>query len=343
MKKITNESLGAVHTHTHTGSLKENKKKNIKGITLVALVVTIIILLILAGISISALTQTGLFGKVKQAKEKQKNAEKLENSALYDYEDKISKYIDGTSRDTENDLISKDIEDFKPKLKEKNGNYITIDASDITVKNSNEIVGYAYLLNGEVKGYTKESQYVYENLEKNHKYIIKVIAMDKYGKIKISKEIEETTIDKVYLYNDGIEYSSFGGEWKVSNYGEPNHGTFSKESNYLLITGNYCYTGNFMVMKEKTMDFTGYSKIYAKVEVTGVSSSHENRNTGIGLKANNGTDIGFSKRIRQSAVDNLNQGIETITIDLNGLTNTETYLIFDSNSYILKVYEIWLE
>ena len=66
MEKITNESLGA----THTGSLKENKKKNIKGITLVALVVTIIILLILAGISISALTQTGLFGKVKQAKEK---------------------------------------------------------------------------------------------------------------------------------------------------------------------------------------------------------------------------------------------------------------------------------
>lgn len=59
---------GCTHTHTHTGSLKENKKKNIKGITLIALVVTIVILLILAGISISALTQTGLFGKTKQAK-----------------------------------------------------------------------------------------------------------------------------------------------------------------------------------------------------------------------------------------------------------------------------------
>lgn len=43
--------------------------KNEKGITLVALVITIIILLILAGISISALTNTGLFGKVKEAKE----------------------------------------------------------------------------------------------------------------------------------------------------------------------------------------------------------------------------------------------------------------------------------
>ena len=43
MRKITNESLGAIHTHTYTGSLKENKKKNIKGITLVALVVTIVL------------------------------------------------------------------------------------------------------------------------------------------------------------------------------------------------------------------------------------------------------------------------------------------------------------
>ena len=44
-------------------------KKN-KGITLVALVVTIVVLLILAGISISTLTNTGIFGKAKDAKEK---------------------------------------------------------------------------------------------------------------------------------------------------------------------------------------------------------------------------------------------------------------------------------
>ena len=41
-----------------------------KGITLVALVITIIILLILAGISIATLSQTGLFQKAKEAKEK---------------------------------------------------------------------------------------------------------------------------------------------------------------------------------------------------------------------------------------------------------------------------------
>ena len=46
------------------------KKITNKGITLVALVVTIVILLILAEISISALTQTGIFQKAKESKKK---------------------------------------------------------------------------------------------------------------------------------------------------------------------------------------------------------------------------------------------------------------------------------
>ena len=97
MEKITNESLGA----THTGSLKENKKKNIKGITLVALVVTIIILLILAGISISVLTQTGLFEKAKLAKKKQENAQIKENETLGDYENEIGEYVKKSTRNSE--------------------------------------------------------------------------------------------------------------------------------------------------------------------------------------------------------------------------------------------------
>ena len=47
-------------------------QKTQKGITLVALVITIIILLILAGISIASLTQTGLFEKQKMQNKNQK-------------------------------------------------------------------------------------------------------------------------------------------------------------------------------------------------------------------------------------------------------------------------------
>ena len=43
----------------------KTKEKLNKGITLVALVVTIIILLILSGITISSLTNTGLFENAK--------------------------------------------------------------------------------------------------------------------------------------------------------------------------------------------------------------------------------------------------------------------------------------
>ena len=62
------------------------KEKSIKGITLVALVITIIILLILAGVSIQAITNTGLFENAKKAQEQSEISEdmetiKLENSS----------------------------------------------------------------------------------------------------------------------------------------------------------------------------------------------------------------------------------------------------------------------
>ena len=71
---------------------KENKDK---GITLVALVITIIILLILATISIQSLTNTGLFAKAQEAKEKTQNAEENQAKTLNEYEDELNKYISG--------------------------------------------------------------------------------------------------------------------------------------------------------------------------------------------------------------------------------------------------------
>ena len=70
-------------------------KKYDKGITLVALVITIIILLILATISIQSLTNTGLFAKAQEAKEKSQNAEENQAKTLNEYEDELNKYILG--------------------------------------------------------------------------------------------------------------------------------------------------------------------------------------------------------------------------------------------------------
>ena len=80
--------------------------KNQRGITLVALVITIVILLILSGIVILTLTQTGLLENAKQAKEITENAQKEENNILGQFDTTLNNYI-STSRDvTENDLNS---------------------------------------------------------------------------------------------------------------------------------------------------------------------------------------------------------------------------------------------
>ena len=68
------------------------KLKKQKGITLIALVITIIILLILAGISIAGLTQTGLFTKAKEAKQNTLDAQLKENTTLNEYDELIAKY-----------------------------------------------------------------------------------------------------------------------------------------------------------------------------------------------------------------------------------------------------------
>ncbi|OKZ73433.1 MAG: hypothetical protein BHW00_08430 [Clostridium sp. 26_22] len=78
--------------------------KNEVGITLVALIVTIIILLILAGISIQGLTQTGLFEKANQAKKEIENSQEEENIILESYENKIDEIVDSSTRENNSAL-----------------------------------------------------------------------------------------------------------------------------------------------------------------------------------------------------------------------------------------------
>ena len=107
-------------------------KKESKGITLVALVITIILLLILSGISISALTNTGIFQKAKDAKQASENAEKKQEETLDSYEKELNKYTsDELTIDNTGAVLSKnnDIE-----LHDKNGNKVVVPAGFKVVK-----------------------------------------------------------------------------------------------------------------------------------------------------------------------------------------------------------------
>ena len=98
-------------------------RKENKGITLVALVITIIILLILAGISISTLTNTGIFEKAKDAKEKSEVAEKQQSETLDSYEKELNKYTSDNLEENIGVKFEKNTE-----LHDKNGAKIIVPA-----------------------------------------------------------------------------------------------------------------------------------------------------------------------------------------------------------------------
>ena len=125
-------------------------KKN-KGITLVALVITIIILLILAGISISALTNTGIFGKAKEAKEKSEAAEKQQSETLDSYEKELNKYTSDNLEENIGVKFEKNTE-----LHDKNGAKIIVPAG-FKVVNTDDLT----VEKGIVVEDSKRNQYVW--------------------------------------------------------------------------------------------------------------------------------------------------------------------------------------
>ena len=88
--------------------------KQQKGITLVALVITVIILLILAGITIAQITNSGLFEKAKEAEARQKNAQDLEDEILEQYEAEMGRYKNGSLEWPSEITESKKISELKP-------------------------------------------------------------------------------------------------------------------------------------------------------------------------------------------------------------------------------------
>ena len=125
--------------------------KNQKGITLVALVITIVILLILAGISISTLTNTGIFEKAKDAKEKSEVAEKQQSEALDSYEKELNKYTSDNLEENIGVKFEKNTE-----LHDKNGAKIIVPAG-FKVVNTDDLT----VEKGIVVEDSKRNQYVW--------------------------------------------------------------------------------------------------------------------------------------------------------------------------------------
>lgn len=183
----------------------ENIRRN-KGITLVALVITIIILLILAGVAIFSLTQTGLFENAKQSKNAMENAQNSENLILTSYEDVIKKMgsISG-SRDGEisnSTIIKKATIDLK-----QEGASINVNLKLDTNKNSENMLAALVVNNKLYKGYDLEdinnNNIKIGDLKSNTEYDVFLIVIDENGDV---------------LKTENKKYKTDDYTWKLLEY-----------------------------------------------------------------------------------------------------------------------------
>ena len=188
------------------------KIRNNKAITLVALVITIVILIILAGISIQAITNTGLFENVKKAKEKSIEGQLKEEISLAIQSIQTEEIYKGNSVTLETltgGQLEKELKDITAELAdgEINGEYkdyeYTID-SNLNVTINGPVTGVRIKGSAEV-----QSGYVFEG----NTVEIKVTASITEGTITGIEAPEEAAIktdtsatEKVYTVNKNGAY-----------------------------------------------------------------------------------------------------------------------------------------
>ena len=138
--------------------------KNTRGITLIALVVSIIVLLILAGITIAALSgDNGILTRAKEAKEKTEQAQKEEEENLQEITDTING-VEGYSRSKK--VNSPKVVTGMIPIKWKNNNWIVCSQDDAEWYNYDDKKEWANVMlsDGTYKsGTVTEGQVVQEN------------------------------------------------------------------------------------------------------------------------------------------------------------------------------------
>lgn len=238
------------------------------GITLIALIITIVILLIISGVAIVQLTNNGLINKSLLAKNKYENETKNEQNKI----ENMETYIKSISRSQNENVLSKDISDFKPNIDTIYATCAEVSLPEIKVDNSNEIVGFAYLLDGEFQIFSKELKYKYTFLNKNTQYTIQVVAMDKNWKAKYSDEVVITTKneydladyvqDGLLVHFDGIKNTEDG----THNSNATNWYNWGDNKNYSI-----GFSSSGLKWNEDSLNFQGGNLSISTIQYSNIS------------------------------------------------------------------------
>jgi Tfp pilus assembly protein PilE len=194
--------------------MEKIQKKN-TGITLVALVITIIILLILAGITINSLTNSGLLGKAQEST-RISEIKEIEEAARISYMERQMEEVVGGEQATMAGVIS-DLREKGYTIKEATSgtNSVTgikLNKSEISMgKNSTEEITYEYeYASGTTIRYFVEVQGKnYEILFNNGEIIVTTIATD----LTDIDKLPEVTVSSS---NNEIVEAQKTGEGKIS-------------------------------------------------------------------------------------------------------------------------------
>jgi len=175
----------------------KRKLKREHGITLVVLVITIIILLILAGISIQAITNTGLFNKANEAKKQSEIANIKEQIQLEIY----AKQAENTGEMTENELKT---------ILEKYGT-INYEEDETTIKGITTKKGYEILLEDIYTGGLSKEKLVANGTWQNSKKVNSPELLTGMTPIKFTEpedKKEGTTVKTAYTDNNWYDYET---------------------------------------------------------------------------------------------------------------------------------------
>lgn len=223
----------------------KSRIENIKGITLISLIITIIVLLILSGIAINlSLGQNGIYSRAKQAKEEYEKAQAKEKLEQILIEAKLEKETNGNynSEYLDNILQKKGIK--------VNGNYVMIDNYNFSIDkeklqiitnldseqiciieipyigttsfkvkisniyNEENVKEYIYIIDGNEEKTTTEKEYIKKDLLPETNHIANIVVKYKNGKTIESNTINLKLEPRTYLLKEGDECTDITGGWK---------------------------------------------------------------------------------------------------------------------------------
>ena len=321
--------------------------RNIKGITLIALIITIIILLILAGITITQLTGSGLFGKAGLAKQKTRyvSAKEIIDLRLMeiqvDCEEKeeeytINKIAEGM-KETKDITIEKYYNTETSKIKnEIEENLINLEGIVVSVDKYSEykfLIGekreIAGVLEGEVTDTTSKEDFI--NLEEFEE--------------KAFSSNDTTATDNVeYLYNKGNQYEEITGGWcKASDI---NASADIDNYNYFDLDSKTMDGNMAIISTNKSIDITNYTKL--KVEASAAKNGDiiASKNWGYTIGLNNPKQIGlkvptdphkYSAGLKQEEGEEII--LEKDITDIDG----EYFIGISTTAFHIKIHKVWLE